>query len=45
MNVDTNELREIAERPTPEPWKCWTGNSAGASLRGAGPTAAYCIRL
>lgn len=37
MNVDTNELREIAERSTPEPWTCWTGNSAGPLTAGRGP--------
>jgi hypothetical protein len=37
MNVDTNELRETAERSTPEPWKCWTGNSAGRLTAGRGP--------
>ncbi|TDN69280.1 hypothetical protein B0G77_2659 [Paraburkholderia sp. BL10I2N1] len=37
MNVDTNELREIAERSTPEPSTRWTGNSAGRPTAGRGP--------
>jgi hypothetical protein len=37
MNVDTNALRKIAERSTPEPRKCWTGNSAGRLTAGRGP--------
>jgi hypothetical protein len=37
MNIDTNKLREIAERATPGPLKWWTSNSAKRQTAGRGP--------
>jgi hypothetical protein len=45
MNIDANKLREIAERATPGRRKWWTAIAPSASLRGAAPTVAYCMRL
>jgi hypothetical protein len=37
MNIDTNKLREIAERATLGPLKWWTSNSAKRQTAGRGP--------
>ncbi len=37
MNIDTNKLREIAERATSGPWEWWTSNCVKRLTAGGGP--------
>jgi hypothetical protein len=37
MNIDTNKLREIAERETPGPWERWTSKSVKRLTANRGP--------
>jgi hypothetical protein len=37
MNIDTNKLREIAERATPGPWAWWTSYCVKRLTTGGGP--------